>query len=219
MITILLLIPILFLCFFLLFIFSKHDFVLLRQNISLSEIFDRAVIGLLFALVIGRLIFIVNDLNFSLLHVFRFFHLIKFPGISMLGFFVGGILIVYLLFRKKKGLGRIYDIFSLSFFPLFLFFLVTQGRALPIVLITSAIAVLLFLYYIFVTSHHKYILRDGGISLILLLIICISVFALQALTSSTRAIVLGLSFAQILSVPIALATLVFIFTNQGKHGK
>src|SRR3989344_825223 len=115
-----------FICFFALFLFSKQDFVLLRQNISLSEIFDAAIIVFLLALLAGRIFYILDTFNFQLLHLVKFFYLTKFPGISTLGFFFGAAGGVLLLFRNKKGLRRIYDIFSISFFPLFGFFVFTQ---------------------------------------------------------------------------------------------
>ena len=110
-----------FISSFLLFVFSRHDFVLLRQNISLAQIFDLAIFVVIFAFLGGRIFFILNNFDVQLLHVLRFFHVLKFPGISSLGFALGGALTVVIFFGKKKAVGRILDIFSISFFPLYLF--------------------------------------------------------------------------------------------------
>src|SRR3990172_2074219 len=113
------LIPVLTVCFFLLYILCRQDFVLLRQNISLSQILDTAIITIAFAFITGRLLFLINNLEFSLLHVIRFLHFIKFPGVSPLGFFLGAALAVWFLMRQRKGILRIFDIFSISFLPLY----------------------------------------------------------------------------------------------------
>ena len=81
MIFILVSILVTFICFFLLFLFSKQDFVLLRQNISLSEMFDAAIVIFLFAILTGRIFYVLDSFNFELLHALRFFYITRFPGI------------------------------------------------------------------------------------------------------------------------------------------
>ncbi len=212
-----LLIPVLFLCFFLLFIFSKHDFVLLRQNISLSEVFDLAVISLLIALITGRVFYIINNFNFQLFYILSFFHLFKFPGVSYIGFFTGGAVGIYLLFRKKKGLTRIFDIFSLSFFPLFVFFLSTQLFLLHIwYILLIAIFLLFLLLTFFMKSHRKYILKDGGISLIFFILICLTTFMLQFVLKTGHVMLLNFSFVQLISIPLILFSCGALYSNQKK---
>lgn len=211
---ILLLIPVLIICFFLLFILSKQDFVLLRQNISLSEVFDRALIILFFAILSGRVFFIINALDFSLFNVLAFFHLFRFPGVSPLGFFIGGAVFIFLLFRNKKGLGRIFDIFTIAFVPLYLLFIM-RATGSTMVIVSSAI-ISVFIFYFFVKAHNKYITRDGSISLLFLLIICVVTFALQGIGGPRDALIAGFSFSQILSIPVGFAAAVFLLINQRK---
>src|SRR3989344_6655980 len=147
-----------FISSFLLFVFSRHDFVLLRQNISLAQIFDLAIFVVVFAFLGGRIFFILNNFDVQLLHVLRFFHVLKFPGISSLGFALGGALAVVIFFGKKKAVGRILDIFSIAFFPLYIFSIVSvkyQTNLIFVPIIFTVLSILLFAF--FVKSHNKYI--------------------------------------------------------------
>ena len=174
LISILLLVLVIFVCFFLLYTTSKQDFVLLRQNISLAEVFDLSIATFIIAFLFGRVLYIINDFKFELMGFLSFFHLLKFPGLSPLGFFIGAGLSIFLFFRKKKGLGRIYDIFTISFLPLYLFFVMTQSYPAKYAYLPFTFLFIYLLLFVFsIRSHQKYILKDGSISLIFLLLISI----------------------------------------------
>ena len=213
-----LLILVLIVCFFLLYILCRQDFVLLRQNISLSQNLDTAIITIAFAFITGRLLFLINNLEFSLLHTIRFFHFIKFPGISPLGFSLGGALALWLLLKSKKGIFRIFDIFSISFLPLYLFSLIFKSYpgATAIIFPIIAIALALILFVIFLKSHYKYIMKDGSIFLILLLIISIDTLLYEYINPNKYIILFDLSTSQILSIIVASSSIVFLFINQRK---
>ncbi len=202
-------------CVFILFILSRQDFVLLRQNISLAQIFDSLVFALIIALVTGRIFYIINNFDFELVHIIRFFHLLKFPGISTLGFFLGGTVSLAFLFRKKKGLARIYDIFTISFLPVYSFALITKGYPnvfffLPPILLLF----LIFIFAFFIISHNKYFLRDGSVGIIFILILCLENFFLQFINLDRGNFFMSLSFSQLLSVPISGISLLLLFLNQ-----
>lgn len=206
-------------CLFILYILSKQDFVLLRQNISLAEIFDLAFFTILLAFISGRVFFIVNNLRFDLLNPIRFFYLVKFSGFSILGFFLGGALALFLLLRNKKGLGRIYDIFSISFTPIYIFDLVMRTLPLnlffiPIILFLAITLVLAF----FIRSHYKYIFQDGSISLMLLLIISLDTFFAQFL-SPQKQFLWSFSLSQIISILFVLLTLIGLLMIQKNSKK
>ncbi|HVZ66687.1 MAG TPA: hypothetical protein VG917_00315 [Patescibacteria group bacterium] len=203
-----------FICFFLLFLTSKQDFVLLRQNISLNEIFDLSAISFLIAFFFGRALFIASDFKFEMIGFVKFFHLLKFPGMSPLGFFLGAGLSIYLFFRKKKGLGRIYDIFSISFFPLFILLSVDRVYPAKVYFAPFIIAVILLLIFaFFIKSHQKYILKDGSISYLFIMLISLDTLISQFFLSSHR-IILNLSILQILSIPLISSACVLLFVNQ-----
>lgn len=213
----LLLLPfIIFICGFVLYLLSRQDFVLLRQNISLAQIFDLAFISFIFAFFLGRIFFIINTSQFELIHIIKFFHLIKFPGLSPLGFYLGGSIALSLLFRKKKGLPRIYDIFVIAFLPVYSFNILFRDNFEIYIKILLILLSILTIYF-FLRSHYKYILHDGSIALIFLFLISIDSFIFQMLTSQKQSIFLSLSFIQILSLPLIAVFGSWFLINQKKH--
>lgn len=215
MIYFILLILVLFISLFVLYILTRQDFVLLRQNISLAQIFDLAAISFLAAFLVGRLFFILDNFMFGLFNVLRFFHLIRFPGISTIGFFIGGAVSIYFLFGKKKGMGRIYDIFAISFFPLYSFFLISQKIVLKTIYFPIILSVILiFIFGFFVRSHNKYILKDGSISLLFLLIISLISFIFEIFDKTKHVLFLNFTLMQIITLPVFLFSIVLFVINQ-----
>ncbi len=214
--TILIYILAIFLCLFLLYILSKSDFVLLRQNISLSEIFDALFIIFICAFLVGRAFNMIDRLESNLLSILRFFHIFKYPGISLLGLFLGGGASLYLIFMKKKGAGRISDIVSISFFPLFavnLFFEKYPPALFFLPYILFFISILFFIFLL--TSHNKYTLRDGSISLIFILLLVLTTFVFEYFSRATT-VFLSLSFLQIVSLVATPCSLFALAVNQRK---
>jgi len=210
-----LLIPVIFLCFFLLYMFSKQDFVLLRQNISLSEIFDLSALTLITGFIFGRIFYILNVFNFQLFNILQFFHLFRFPGISNLGFFTGGAIAIYMLFRNQKGMSRIFDIFSLSFFPLFVFIILVEFiEKHSWYLLGAVLTISVISFIFFIKSHSRYILRDGGISIIFYIYLALITLISQFLLKNGYMIFLHLDFSQIISIPIVIASCVALYFNQ-----
>lgn len=205
-------------CFFLLYILCRQDFVLLRQNISLSQILDTAAIAITFAFITGRLLFLINNSELALLHTIRFFHFVKYPGISPLGFFLGGAFALWFLMRDKKGILRIFDIFSISFLPLYILSLILRSYPSQIAIFFPAIATIFMvtLFIFFLKSHHMYILRDGSISLMLLLIVSIDTLLYEYLNMDRFIILFDLSPGQLLGIILAASSIVFILINQKK---
>ncbi|OGH17010.1 MAG: hypothetical protein A3C30_02040 [Candidatus Levybacteria bacterium RIFCSPHIGHO2_02_FULL_40_18] len=212
------LIPVLTVCFFLLYILCRQDFVLLRQNISLSQILDMAIITIIFAFVAGRLLFLLNNLEATLLHAIRFFYFIKFPGVSPLGFFLGGAFSLWFLMRGKKGILRISDIFSISFLPLYLLSLLLKSYpgATSFIFQIAAVFLSLALFAFVIRSHYKYILRDGSISLILLFVISIDTLLYDYLNPEKYIILFDLSINQLLSIILVSSSVIFLVLNQRK---
>jgi hypothetical protein len=205
-------------CFFILYMLSKHDFVLLRQNISLSQIFDAAAISLICAFMMSRVIFVVNNFKTDLLSILKFFHIAKYPGLSLFGFIAGGALCLYLIFMRRKGIGRIVDIFAISFFPLFATsILLEQIKGQYFFIPYVLFVVCLFVFAFFIRSHNKYILRDGSISLVFILLICIQTAFYQYFMGAKNAIFLSFSSLFIVSV-VAIPFILFeLFLNQRKR--
>jgi hypothetical protein len=201
---------------FLLFELSKNDFVLLRKNVSQHELFDKAFLSMLVGLFLGRVFYIVDIHNFSIFNPFRFFHLLKVPGLSLFGFLIGSLPLLYYLLRKKKVVSRIFDIFFISLFPLFIHTLITRNYSL--IIPDIAIKIVLFiagvgLLYVFIQFFKNYTLKDGSITLIILMLIALDIFV-YGLTGTQKPLVAFLSLSQILSVIIFLTSIVLFFNNQ-----
>ena len=213
-----LLIPAFIICFFLLYLLCKQDFVLLRQNISLNQILDAALLTVFTAYIVGRLLFLFNNFDLSLLNIIRFFHVIKFPGLSYLGFFLGGLIALWVVFRNKKSALRIFDIFSISFFPLFFLSLLfrhyPKDLALVITSLSITLSVILFVFSL--KSHYKYLLRDGSISLILLIIVSLDTLSYEYLNIKRYILLSGLSLSQILGICFTSIGIVLLLINQKK---
>lgn len=206
----------LIICFFLLYIFSKTDFVLIRQNISLSQIFDAAGVSFIAALLLSRVVYVVNNFRTELLSFLRFFHIARYPGLSFFGFIIGGALCLYLIFVKKKNVSRIMDIFAISFMPLVaVSSLVESTRSLVFIPYLFFIFCI-FLFIFFIQSHQKYVLRDGSISLIFLLTVCVQTLIYQYFNFHKNAVFSSFSLLFLVSTIFIPIILVQLFLNQRK---
>lgn len=153
---------------FILFSLSKNDFVLVRKNISLKQIFDGIFICFLGFLFLGRVIFIVLNQQFYLFSPIKFFHLIKFPGVELTGGFIGFFLVAYVLFKKKKTVRRVFDIFALSLVPLVIYFILVTPLPPIYILVKLAMSIfLILLFLLFIWFHKQYLVKDGTITALL----------------------------------------------------
>lgn len=201
---------------FLLFNLSKNDFVLLRKNVSLHELFDAAIISMAIGLLFARIFFVIDVQEYSWFHPFRFFHLVKIPGLSLYGFFVGVVPALYLLLRKKKVLHRVYDILFISVLPLFVVTLATRTYTLGIpswMLQLGLAVVAITIIYIFITFFHNYTLRDGSLALIIFMLVSIDLF-LNGFQESNRSLLFMLTLSQLFSVIFFIVSIVLLFHNQ-----
>lgn len=95
---------------------AKDDAVLVKKNISLQMIFDAAFVTGLFSLLSARLFFVLLNPDPIYLNPLVFLIFPYFPGLSLLGGFVGGVITLYLYGKNKKfPIGRVFDFFTVSF--------------------------------------------------------------------------------------------------------
>lgn len=171
-----------FLSSFVLFVASRHDFVLLRQNISIRHVFDKAGLILLFALPVSRAVHLINERMYDFfIDPLRFLHVILYFGFSIFGLFIALSVGVILFFRKKKNFLRILDIYLLSFYPLFLFeaIFLLVSKAFDLRITVSYMILTIFLFFIFIKMHSGFKIKDGVVSF------CILIFSsIVFLTSS-----------------------------------
>lgn len=156
-----------FLCLFILFSVARHDFVLIRQSISLRQVFDNAFLALISGFFFGRLFFALDNRIFDILNPLRFFYLTRYEGFLLFAGFIGTYIALFLLYRKKKNKLRIFDIYSISFFPLAIFdVLIKSNNGVEILLKVVAVVVLLSFYAWFLKVHNEFSIKDGVITVL-----------------------------------------------------
>jgi hypothetical protein len=207
---------------FLVYSLAKSDFVLLRKNVSLHELFDGIIISMAVGLFLARVFYIIELQEFSWFHPFRFVHLARLPGLSIFGFFIGVLPVLYLFLKRKKVLLRVYDIVFISFLPLFMFSLITRTYSLVIpgyiVQVLLAFAGLLVLW-ICTKFYHNYTLKDGGIAMIILMFFSIDLL-IYGFVAKYSPLVSILSFSQLSAVILFFGALtVFVLNQLGNFSK
>lgn len=101
---------------FTLYTLSREDFVFLRKNVTIENIFNVAFIAAFFTMLFARLGYVLLHFDMSYLNPLVFFLIPYFPGLSLLGGVIGGVVTILLLTKKKKyPRGRFVDFFAYSF--------------------------------------------------------------------------------------------------------
>lgn len=199
-------------CSFVLFVLSRHDFVLLRQNISLRHIFDKAGIILLFAVFISRAFFLINAKMYDFfIDPLRFLHVILYFGFNIFGLLISIALGVLFFFRKKKNFLRILDIYLLSFFPLTIFeaifFLISGTLNFQIEVIYLLISLVLFI--VLIKMHAGFKIKDGIVAFTILIFSSISYLAYSFMEKGLL-IYSPIQIASILVIAVSLYCLVLV---------
>lgn len=172
----------LFISFFILYLLSKNDFVLVRQNVSLTEIFNLAIAGFIVASLASRLFYIFDTSSWEFLNPLRFFHLLKLPGLSLFGFYIIFALWIYIRVQKQKTLARVLDIISLSFSPIFLFsLLVPYFKGVFYYAQLGLFIIFLILIAFLLRANKNYKFKDGSIASLVFFLVSIENFVLQIL--------------------------------------
>lgn len=199
-------------CSFVLFVTSRHDFVLLRQNISIRHIFDKALIILLGALIISRAVFLINERMYDFfLDPLRFLHIFLYFGFSIFGLLVALSLGVLFLFRKKKNFLRILDIYLLSFFPLVIFeaiFYLLSASLLPLAgIIYLSISCVLF--FVLLKMHAGFKIKDGVVSFAILILSAVAYLG-SSFLQKELSIYSPVQIAALLVIAISIYCLVLV---------
>jgi len=205
----------LFICSFVLFITSRHDFVLLRQNISIRHIFDKAFIVLFFALIISRSAYLVDERMYDFfIDPLRFLHVILYYGFNLLGLTVAFSLGVLFFFRKRKNFLRIFDIYMLAFYPLIIFQAVVYVLTMKInIWITfSYLAVTLLFLLFLIKIHTGFKIKDGVVSFFVLIFSSLSYLGYSFLNNKV-AIYSPIQILSILVIAISIYLLILIQIN------
>ncbi|MGH7245501.1 MAG: prolipoprotein diacylglyceryl transferase family protein [Candidatus Levyibacteriota bacterium] len=171
---------------------SKDDFVLLRRNVSIEQMFDTSFFVLIASILIGRIVFVILHPSWSYANPLVFFLFPYFPGMSLVGGVVGSLLFLsFFAGRKKMPFAHVADIFSLAYLwaitvgniLLELFLLITRKFSIT----QSFIALFLFvtlilLHVIFLKGKWK----DGRVSIVILQILT-AIFLLSGILQNLLA--------------------------------
>ncbi len=202
---------------FLLFLYTlyklvKDDYVFIRRNISLEEVFDITFASVLICLFFSRLLFLISQkLNwgFSLVSFFS----PSMPGFSLTGGVIGGILAIYFIGKYKKvPLGRLFDFFTLAFLislPVgYLFLSAFLKREEVIIYFLQALLyalVALFFSRILLGRLMRRTLREGNLSILFLLFFSLMSFFTSMINKRFE-------FNQLHSIQNILLGILFIFS-------
>ncbi len=212
----LLLLLFLFICSFVLFVASRHDFVLIRQNISIRLIFDKAFIITFFALLVARIFYLIDERLYEFfLDPLSFLHVILYYGFLLLGFFITVALGVVLLYRKRKNLFRILDIYMISFYPLTIFVAIYHlvSGSFDFRIAVGYLVLSLLLFPILIKMHSGYKIKDGIVSFTILILSAISYLGYSFVREKGIALYSPIQIVALVDIAISAYCLVLIRIN------
>lgn len=203
---------------FILYVLIKHDFIIARKSLLLQEIFDATLAAYVAFILSSRILYIISMQRFDLLNPIKFFHILRFPGALFLGGVFGFGFVIYLIFRKKKILSRLFDIYSLSMLPLFIFVLVFSFNKGYFLYFNILIFLLSLLFMgIGVHTYKNYTLKDGSTAF--LFVCLVTVYTIVSEFSSTNRFVFSFfTVSQILSIMMFVAFSILLLIREGLLG-
>lgn len=149
------------------------DYVLIKKNVNLDDIFNAAFVCSLFALFFARVFYIGSHFSTNFLNPLVFLVFPYFPGLSLLGGLLGGGVTLFLYGRARKfPIKRVFDFFTVAVLftmpigligYIFLSGLHTHGQIVRLVLL---ILLLLFTNLYLYPKAHSLEIKDGSLSMI-----------------------------------------------------
>lgn len=148
---------------------AKDDFMLLRKNVTLEHLFNITFMFTVFGLFIGRIGYIIEHPSTDYINPLVFLLFPYFPGIS-LSFALAGVatFIWWNTKRKKLPFGRMFDVYTLAFLPVFAVGMFIEGivaiifkqQFLPLIIGAVVVCILSILCYHFFQKNK---FQDGNI--------------------------------------------------------
>jgi len=181
---------------FVLFLFrlyhvAKDDAVLVKKNISLQMVFDSAFFVGLVSLFTARLFYVLLNFDPLFLNPLAFLIFPYFPGLSLLGGFVGGVLALYFYGKRRRfPLGRVFDFYTESFgfvLPIGLvgYFLLSGDFSLGgIVKLALFTIIALALNFYFQPKARSLEIKNGTISILFLIFFSLTMLLTCAIDKS-----------------------------------
>lgn len=204
---------------FCLFALSKDDFLFLKKNITLEQVFNIAFIAGFVGLFLARSFYVVFHFAPGFVNPLVFLLFPYFPGLSILGALFGIGFTVFVFSRGgKMPVFHVFDFFSIAFLASASFGFVLSGmRAvvgkdpqLILKLILPLAYITTFIFFVRFFLHWRRIgeLQEGSISLLFLVF-----FSFFQFTYNFATFKLGIE--NYLLIPIFLISLAFFIKNEG----
>lgn len=202
------------------FVFTKDNFVLLRKNVTLEQLFNIAFSNFFFSIFCARIVYILEHLSINYLNPLVFLLFPYFPGLSFAGGIAGCIFFLWYSTKKKKlPFLNIFDIFSLSLFlsiPIGML-LITLGnfiilRRVSYVFIWSSLAEFILLASMsLLFTKNKF--KDGSLGFLIFSFITFTQFILRMFLRS-KANYFRLDSEDILLAVITIILLIFCIRQE-----
>ena len=162
---------------FTLYRLSRDDFVFLRRDIAIETVFNMAFLCAIIALLFARIFYAIFNPSEILFTVLGFIAFPYFPGFSLVGGILGGLLflISYGIY-KKLPIGRFIDFFSIALLAsislgAFITFFISPQKIKPYIALEFVLFFLLLIVFLkFILPFlSRGRLKDGSIGLLFLM--------------------------------------------------
>ena len=214
-------------CYFF-FLFCLHaltldDFVFFKKHITTERVFNIAFLTAGVSLFSARLVYVFFHLSLAFLNPLVFFLFPYFPGLSLGGSIIGGLLFLFLYIRSQKlPFARFVDFFALSFlcaFPIGLLAQIfTTKKPFDHIVLTGGI-VIAFIFFVFcVRLFQKKRMQEGSSGILSLPVIVIVAFV-TGFVGKTEQVLFFLSRDDFLLIGIFIVSLIILFRQENVLGK
>ncbi len=214
-----------FIFFYSLYILAKDDYILLRKNLILEQLFDFTFISLFFGLIVARIISVffhpISGQNF-ILQVFTS----KVTIFTMTGVVTGCIVAFYLIGRYRRlPIGLLFDFLTLSllsslsvWYLLNLFFIKT-GVFIYYLIPGIFYLIISVIFWIYLRPRViSFKLKEGSLSSIFLLIFSFTSF-LTSLFYNSSGLYTWYGREELVLIGLFLSSIIFLLRNEVRHKK
>lgn len=183
-----------FLFLFSVYILTHDDFVMLRKNVTVEQIFNIAILTGLISLLFARIIFVAFHFNQGFLNPLVFFLFWYFPGLSFAGGIVGGAaFLLYYTSSRKLPTARLFDFFAFSLVAVLpfvrfitLLFANNKTRMTDLIIFTLYLILFFIFCFFFLPRYRKAAIKEGSLALFALLFLCIVSLVSELLQKNTK---------------------------------
>lgn len=201
-------------------ILAKEDLIFVRKNVTIEALFNVAFYTAILGLLSARIVYVILHPSFGFLNPLVFFLFPYFPGLSLVGGIVGGIIFLLLYKRKKYPTSRIFDFFSMAFlgalpFGFFGHHLLSglkdifSGIFLPVIFFMT----LLFFVKILVPLNLRGEIKDGSLGYLFLVVFSFTTL-LAAFVRTTAGFSVFLQIDNILLLILFLTSLTLLILQE-----